>query len=414
MKKNYLLLLFMFALLFLPFSASAQFTENRGQIMDASGNFHPEVLFSCQQGYDHLYFTKDRIVCVFSKPESFDFSPYAGNQRAIDSITASLGKYTQRIDIEFQGSDPDVQLVSGEARPDYVNYHLNGRECITGVRNFSSLKYLGIYPGVDMVFHQTETGIKYDIILHPGAKLQDIRIRYNGAERIEKQDDKLIIRTLYKDLEEHIPFSYFNGNTGLPARVKYHCEGDVISFVLADEQDYQTLTIDPVVTWMTFFETATMAGNMDYDHNISDSLGTLFIYGRCDNSANNYPLTNPGGSAYIQAATSNDAYIAKFNPNRALVWSTYFGGSTDLDWSLGTGVMAIKGNILHIVGDQMSSNGPYLNGGGFYYNAAATRPFWVRFNKSTGQMLHMTNISGHSSSHPSIAVSPSGQVGIIL
>ncbi len=395
-------------------NVSAQFTENKGQIMDVAGNFHPEVRFTCSHGPDHMYFEPGRVVCVFSEAETFDFKPWYGNQRAIDSITATLGRNVQRIDIEFPGSNPDVRIEALEKNPWTTNYYLNQRENLTGVGNFKSIAYREIYPGVDLVFYHRNDGLKYDIVLKEGASLEDVRIVYNGASSVVLQNNEVLITTLYRQLRENLPLAYINGNTDLQADVRYQVNGNEISFLVTDAIPYQQLTIDPVVTWMTFFETATMAGMMDYDHNISDSLGNLFIYGRCDNSANNYPLTNPGGSAYIQSATSNDAYIAKFDPNRALVWSTYFGGNTDLDWSLGTGVMAIKGNTLHIVGDQMSTNGPFLNGGGFYYVASGTRPFWARFNKSTGQLLHLTNISGHSSSHPSIAVSPSGQVGIVL
>jgi hypothetical protein len=138
----------------LPLSLNAQFIENSGQVMDAASNFHPEVKFTYGQGTDHLYFQQDRVVCAFSRPDNFDFRPYQGNQAAIDSITATLGKQTQRIDMEFLGASKETEIIAGEQNPGTINYFLNQRENITGVRNFKSITYKNLYPFIDIIFYQ--------------------------------------------------------------------------------------------------------------------------------------------------------------------------------------------------------------------------------------------------------------------
>jgi hypothetical protein len=222
------------------------------------------------------------------------------------------------------------------------------------------------------------------------------------------------IKTMFYEFTEEIPIAFINDDKKQRVSVLYHVQDDIISFS-SKHSSKDKLIIDPTLTWSTFFETASAAGTIDYDHNVADAAGSLFISGYCNNSANDYPLVNPGGTAYNQIWRSNNLYIAKFDPSRALVWATYFGGTTSgMEWGLGTEVMAIGGDILHIVGDALDVDAPRLNGGGFYYNAAAERPYYLRFNKNTGVLLHSTNIPGHTSSHPSIAVSSSGQVAIIL
>jgi len=392
--------------------AYAQFIENKGQVLDVAENFHPEVKYLYGSGNNAMYFENYRVVCVFAKKDNFDYAPYEGNQKAKDSIYRTLGMEMQRIDIEFVGASDKVELISSEKEGQYINYFLNKRENIRNVGVFKNVCYKNIYPNIDIVFYQYKTGLKYDIILHPGARIEDVKIRYRGASSLELINNTVKIKTKFYEFTENIPIAFINDDKKQQAEVQYFVNDDMISFSCKYSVS-DKLTIDPVVEWMTYFETATSDGYMDYDHNVADANGNLFISGYCNNSANNYPTVNPGGSAYIQVWSSNDLYIAKFNTNRALVWSTYFGGSnSSMDWGLGTEVMATGGDVLHIVGDELATNSPFLNGGGFYYNAGAARPYYLRFNKNTGQLLHCTNISGGY--HPSIAVSPSGQVAILL
>ena len=411
--KKVLFYFTVFLIVCMTHSAKAQFIHNNGQVLDVNEDFKPGVLYYYGINGDAMYFEQNRIVCVFSKHDVFDYSIYEGNQEAKDSIYKTLGRHTQRIDIEFLNSNPQVEVLSGDELPYYTNFYLNKRENIQNVKSYSSIVYKNVWEHIDMVFYQSEGGVKYDIVLHEEADINDIQIRYNGASGIEINNNTLKIKTLYRDIVEDIPLAFINGDENETVDVSYIVEGDIVRFS-TDAKSYQTLTIDPVLVWATYFETATSDGSIDYDHNIADVDGNLFIWGVAWNTANDYPVVNPGGGAYIMNHVSNNGYLAKFNHNRELVWATYAGGSTDIDWSLGTGVMAVYGTTLHIVGDQWSSNAPKLNGGGFYYDISSTRPFWLRFNKDTGVMLHASNIGGHTSSYPSISISSTGLVSIIM
>ncbi|HNW71153.1 MAG TPA: hypothetical protein PKI01_12165, partial [Bacteroidales bacterium] len=409
-KKAIILLFIVFS--FVSFKAYPQFIENKGQVLDLAENFHPEVKYLYSSGINTMFFEDHRVVCVFSKKDDFNYAPYEGNQKAKDSIYKTLGKEIQRVDIEFVGAASNSELISDGKESAYMNYFLNKRENIRNVGMFKSVCYKNIYPNIDIVFKQFKTGVKYDVILHPGADIKDVKIRYNGASSLDLADNTVKIKTKLYEFSEDIPVAFINDDDKQIANVQYKIENDIISFSCKYSAS-DKLTIDPVIEWMTYYETTSSNGLIDYDHNVADNDGNLFISGYCNNSANDYPTVNPGGSAYVQVWTSNDLYIAKFNSNRALVWATYFGGSnSSMDWALGTEVMAIGGDVLHIVGDELATNAPFLNGGGFYYNAGSARPYYLRFNKNTGQLLHCTNISGGY--HPSIAVSPSGQVGIML
>ncbi|MBI2271835.1 MAG: SBBP repeat-containing protein [Bacteroidetes bacterium] len=94
----------------------------------------------------------------------------------------------------------------------------------------------------------------------------------------------------------------------------------------------------------------------------TDALGNMFI---CGYGLTGLPSVNPGGGAYTQAAAGGyDMFFAKFNVAGALVWSTYFGGSSD-DYAIALTVD--NGNNLFATGQTNSGNFPMLNPGGVAY-----------------------------------------------
>ncbi len=254
--------------------------------------------------------------------------------------------------------------------------------------------------------YEKEGGLKYDIILGPAANINHIKLFYNGADKIVSNDKGLEIHTPLKVLKEEIPLAYIEGAPENKVTVDYKVKNSRIQFVT--DADYaNSLTIDPTISWCTFFERSSGGSNtINYDYIETDATGNLFFVATM--TSGDYPIVNPGGGAHNQSyGSGQDMYIAKFDPNRALVWATYLGGSSG-DAAYGTDPMAIHGNTLHLVG-QGSTGFPFTNGGG-YYQTSDGPDFYARINKNTGVIEHCTYITGHSINHPSVDVSSTGQV----
>ena len=201
-------------------SVFSQFIENNGQVLDWDENFQPEVQQLYSSGNNSMQFESNRVVCSFSSLDEFDFSKYEGNQDAIDSIYQTLGREIQRIDIEFVGAASNCKIVAGEKNRNYINYFLNKRSSITNVSSYKSITYKNIYPNIDIVFTQYDDGLKYDVVLYAGANIEDVKIKYNGADSFEFNGDRIKIKTKFYDFDEYIPEAYFNDNKGV-AEVVY-------------------------------------------------------------------------------------------------------------------------------------------------------------------------------------------------
>lgn len=394
--------------------ARAQFVENKGQVLDLAQNPHPEVRFYYNALDASLYFQEDRVLYAFREHDAFDAAAYANNTRALDSAKATLGVKIHRMDMTFLGTNPNPEMLKGEKAPGDLHFYLNERNGIRDVGSYQTVTYKNLYNHVDVVFYELPTGLKYDIVLHEGARIEDVKIRYEGVKNIRLEGEKVLIETSYKTLEEKIPLAYINADKSRPVHVNYALdEQGILSFTQPGEP-YQTLTIDPVLEWATYLNqpNATFNSALDYFDNRLDADGNTYLYGHCYNGANGYPLVSPGGTAYQAAwVTYSDLYLAKFNANRVLVWGTYLGGS-GLDGSHSSQPLVIQGNTLHVLGNELSSGAPFTNGGG-YYRSYSSRPFWARFDKNTCQLQHLTSLPGGSSSRPSMAISNSGNVAII-
>ncbi|MFA5670723.1 MAG: hypothetical protein WC967_15920, partial [Balneolaceae bacterium] len=414
MKRNtYLYLLLFFCIIFSENVTAQYFIENKGQVLDFNENFHPEVKYYSSANGAFIYFQKDRVIYNFVELEEIDEKLFADNDSLKMEVLKNQKATYYRMDLAFENANPSPSFSEGKQIDGVTHFYLNKRNGIRDVRSFESIRYENIYPRTDIVFHSGSKGMKYDIVLKSGANINDVRLKFEGAN-LSLRDNQLIIKTEFGEIVEDIPLSFINEDKNSEVEVAYKLVGkNTIGFELKSQIAYNSLTIDPVMEWNTYFNQVanpdSYSASINYLESHLDDDGNYFIYGHGYSAANNYPIVTPGG-AYTQVfAGTSDTYLAKFNANRVLVWSTYLGGSGSEE-NYGYRNITSDGDILHIVGQRISSGAPFTNGGGFY-ESVANRNYWARFNKNTGVLLHLTSLS--NGYYPSIAISPQGKVAII-
>ncbi len=388
--------------------AQSFFVENKGQVLDFNENPQNQVKYYYSHNNASLYFESNRVVYNFKEDEALDLSKFANDKAALEEARRVQKADYHRMDMVFLNAQPNPQIHGSEAAQGLTHFYLNKRNGIRDVRSFQQIRYEQIYPNIDAVFYSNAEGMKYDLILNPGASLSDIRIKFEGAD-VRLENNILYIKNSLYEMVEEIPLSFIDGNTDNRVEVRYILHSDSsIGFELQGNTNYSTLTIDPVLEWGTYFNLSSGTDRLYHIDNHLDNDGNYFSYGMAQNGASTYPVVNPGAAYTSTANGSADAYFVKFNANRQLVWSTYLGGS-GYDEIYDGEIITTFGNTLHLVGERITTGAPFTNGGGFYQDVAA-RNFWARFDKNTGTMLHLTSLS--SGYKPSIAISNSGLVAI--
>jgi len=346
------------------------FIENKGQIIDQNSLPNPSVLY--------LLNTPGLNVQLRRGGFSYDIYQVHCQQSAVSSQdpasdlkhSASSIEY-HRIDIDLLNANPNPTIETSEPSPDYFNYFSASAppEGIKNVRQYSKVAYKGIYPGIDLeIFTNDEHRYKYNFVIHPGANINDIRLRINGPDHISLIQDTLKFWTRFGDVEELIPESYYllnESRVDVQARFK-KINNEVFGFSVDKPiPGNSLLVIDPTIIrlWGTYY------GGDDWDSEAEcsvDKIGNVFLAG-ATMSHNNIASS---GSYQDTLAGNIDGFLAKFNAAGQRQWGTYFGG-TNLEDVIGC-VVDKSGNI-YVSGDTKSTTGiasagshQSLYGGGTY------------------------------------------------
>jgi hypothetical protein len=251
-------------------------------------------LISDYHGLPIHYFADYGGVCVFLTDQGPIYKITKLNQEKINSISKEKSDYEKAkhgvkeaqadiptissyISVKWLGANSHPQIEASDKNTGYYSF-LAGRtdkELHSIVTDgFKRIIYHDLYPGIDAVYTLPEKGgMKYDLVVHPGADVSLIQMEYNGAIKNIGKDQKgnIIIHTETGDLVEHAPVSSTDSNDIQSA---YRIRGMKVSFVFPNDYDHtRTLTIDPWVNVLTQMTVRNFGVDVDYDQS-----GNLYVY----------------------------------------------------------------------------------------------------------------------------------------
>ncbi|HEX8581766.1 MAG TPA: SBBP repeat-containing protein, partial [Acidimicrobiales bacterium] len=252
--------------------------------------------------------------------------------------------------------------VSGESRlPGHVNYLAGGdaSKRRTNVPLFGSVRYAGVYPGVDLVYYGSGPLVEYDFRLAPGADPSGITMAFDGADGIEVDaTGDLVLRVAGEEVRQRRPFIY-QESAGARAEVAgdYVLKGrGRVGFRVGAYDRSRPLVIDPVLDFAGY----TLSANKIE----TDAAGNVYL--TSNTSLMDLPTT-PGAfqpnnrSGFYQSLPTfrrPDIYLRKLAPDSSgrlqLVYATYIGGFGD---ETGSVVVDRAGNV-YVAGTTHSPDFP--------------------------------------------------------
>jgi gliding motility-associated-like protein len=297
-------------------SASAKlpaFIENKGQILDQDQRPAQDLLYLLPLGNG---------LNVQLKRNSFSYDTYQ-SQASRETAHELL---FHRLDISFPGARPCPEVRATLQSPEKL--HFTHPE-VSNVRQFRKITYLELYPHIDLEMIAApgpDKPVEYNFILHPGARLSDIRIQYEGSGKTHFGPDQLRFQLLHGHLAESIPASFWEQD-GTQVDVQYQLlvqdkDKLTVGFSAPVDRIDRTLIIDPIpqLDWGTYLGGS---GNDNSRDMTLDAAGNVYLVG--SSSSPNAIATT--GTHQNTLAGNSDVFIARFDNDGVRQWSTYLGGT---------------------------------------------------------------------------------------
>jgi gliding motility-associated-like protein len=250
------------------------FIENKGQFnvspLTAKGKYGDIKYAVTSEGME-IYFRPDRITYRhLEAPSSKDREEMEEGEQPSFCIS-------QKTDIIWIGANANAEI----AAEDVVDYYFTypDPKDKTGKKGIQASAYKKItlkqlYPGVDVEysFPEGKKGIKYTLIIHPGADPSLIKMKYSGAKINEDEKGNIIIAGPFGNIIDHAPVTFYQDNNEL-VKSSFKLEGNVVAFHLEAYDHSRTVIIDPW-TINPAFQQFNSAYEVDFDLQ-----GNVYVYG---------------------------------------------------------------------------------------------------------------------------------------
>ncbi len=400
--------------------STLEFIENKGQ-------WDPSLNFRAEMSTGSFFLQKKGFSVLLHKPadlqrmEELSHSHAAGRggeqpakadpKNRLQNSESSRLIHSHFYEVSFVNAQENVEIVPDKPLPTYNNYFIGNdpSKWASGCRIFQGITYKNIYPNVDVRYF-TEGGIlKYDLILHPGADLDKIALKYTGPDKLIIRNHQLVIKTSVGDAKELAPYSYQLNNSGkTEVECRYVLTGNnTVKFRVNHYSPDAVLVIDPTLVFCTF--TGSRSDNWGYTATYDDAgnfySGSIVLDNTSFGFSNGNGFLVPpipgafqtsfqGGDKNVESGYIYDVAIMKFSPDGVKrLYGTYLGGSgNEQPHSL---VVDNSGNLI-IAGRTNSPDFPTVpaGNGGNYGNTGLFDIFLTKLNSTGTGLIGSRKIGG--------------------
>ncbi len=326
-----------------------RFTENKGQ-------WNQNILYKLGLSNANLYLEQNRFTWVFYSPEYLETIHPHGNHQPF------AGNNAFAYHVNFVNANPAATTSGLNAYSDYSNYFLgsDAKSWASRVKSFNEVHYTALYPGIDMNIYGKNGLLKYDFIVGAGISPAQIKMQYDGAEKLAIENGNLKVHNTFNTVTEHKPIAWqtiAGKKVFVPCRFELNNNTVSFSFPNGYNTDYE-LVIDPQLEFSAY--TGSTADNWGYSATYN-ATGNFYAGGIA--FAPGYPTTTGAyqvGFGGGPGAYPCDISITKYTPDgSALVYSTYLGGSgNEMPYSM----FVNQNDEVFIYGATASTNYPTTSG----------------------------------------------------
>lgn len=386
-RRSLLIVLAAIACTATPLSAqhvtdALRYVPNRGQIVDAHGAHHREILYSAASPGLRAYVGATGVSYVLYRlePDTSNHSVTVADhlrilphlQQQIDLVgdPEKLRVVGHRVDVRFVGANQNPRVEESEPAPDFVNIYRGSDLRLTRIPRFGRVVLRNVWPRIDLVLKSQGAWMKYEFVVHPGGDPSDIVLAYDGANELEVgADGELRVSTSVGELRDGVPVAWQSAFTNVltpdTIATSFAVANNLVRFVVGEYDRTKELVIDPTLVWSTYYG----GSNNDYSYGWGggwgwgglgqgmsvDPSGNVYTAG--GTFSTDFPVTTGAFSSSLSGLL--DAYIVSFTSNGTRRWATYMGG-TNHDYC--NGLDASSEGFLVVAGTTTSTDFPVTPG----------------------------------------------------
>ncbi len=334
MKRHYILLFCLLTYITsVSFAQSAptEFIENKGQ-------WGEWVKYKAKTIAGEMFLENDGFRYILSD---------AANTEKVDSFHHGLLSEKPKLKFHvykmtMEGANtPQIKGVKQQSN--YYNYFMGNdpKRWKGDVHPYLGLEYNNVYKGIDMHVSSEGTALVYEFFVQPGGNVNDIRLRFDGQERMYiNEKGNLVIATSVGEVKEMKPYVYqYINDEKVEVACNYKLVKNVLTFDVPNGYDHsKMLIIDPVTYWASF--TGSTADNWGFTATY-DNAGNFYMGGIVNClaiagggafpvSPGAYQTTFAGGQGADAIQFGSDIAIMKLNPSgTSRIYATYIGGQNN-------------------------------------------------------------------------------------
>jgi hypothetical protein len=249
----------------------------------------------------------------------------AGTVAAGARATAYLDRRGSRAVIVFEGASALARALPEQLLPG-VSHYAQGRDPSGwqwDVPHYGAVRYEGVYPAIDLVYHASQGEMEFDFLLAPGADPSRIRMRVPAGVSIDASGSLALGAARF-----HAPAAWqTRGGRREPVSVRFALDRRRrVRFKLGPYDAQLPLTIDPVIQFATYLGGS---GNDVGVSVLSGSDGAIYVAGNTTSA--DFPASLPAGSPLVRpdVLLLSTAFVSRLRPDAsAFDWSLFVGGTS--------------------------------------------------------------------------------------
>jgi gliding motility-associated-like protein len=308
------------------------FVENKGQF-DQKAVTGDKILYAFDHGQEKVYFTTKGL--IYEMIKSFPLTEKQTEEMEEGKNVQFRPEEAHMVYMNWVGNvTGKATIESSQKQSHYITYG----EVSLNSNTFKKITYKNVYPGIDIEYSIPEEkthGLKYSVILHPGADPSHMQIFYSGeVDKIKKKKSgEILINTGLYDLVEHLPEAFYDNGEKISS--DFTLKHDTIGFIFPNGFDSaRTVVIDPWIATVTTLTANNLAYDVDFDFG-----GNMFIFG-----------------------SFGYAKVAMYNAAGILQW-TFSGMVTSQNWTSQIG--SLSGSVGSFAVDKFSGKAYVGQGANF-------------------------------------------------